>query len=112
MEIETTIKNDIAIIHIIGSLDALTAPKLDKAIESQIEMGNYLMVINLSQIEFMSSAGLRSLLAGLKMCQRKAGDLRLAGPKSGVERTMEISGFKKIFRIFPGVEDAYDSFLK
>lgn len=110
MQIETTSKNDTVIIHIIGSVDAMTAPKLEKAVESQIEMGNYLLVIDLSQVEFMSSAGLRALLAALKGCHHKGGELHLAGAQPGVKRTMEIAGFTELIKIFPNVESATTSF--
>lgn len=93
-----------------GSVDALTAPELTDFINAQVAGGYSRVVVDLSQVEFMSSAGLRALLASLKESRQQGGDLRLAAVPPGIEKILKMSGFLSILKSFPGVEEALESF--
>jgi len=101
--------DEVSVISIIGSIDGLTAPELNAFINSQIEIGEIHLIIDLSQVDFMSSAGLRSILTGLKTSRDRGGEVYLAAPQPGVEKTLLISGFDKIIKIFPSISEATKS---
>jgi anti-sigma B factor antagonist len=95
----------LAIVSYVGSLDALSAGEVEAAIKEHKNV-----VLDLSQVDFMSSAGLRAILNGLKNCREIEGDLRVAAAQPGVERVLNISGFTSIVKYFEDVNSAAQSF--
>ena len=100
MEITTTKKNNVLLILLKGRLDALTAPDFDKKTESLLSEGEKALILNFSELEYISSAGLRSILATAKQLKANGGRILLAELKGAVKEVFEISGFYSIFQIF------------
>ena len=99
-----------ALVRISGSVDGLTADALQTALQAQIDTGGTHLVGDLSGVEYTSSAGLRALLATLKLARQKGGDLRLAAVRPAVLRVLELSGFTSILKVYPDVDAAVASF--
>jgi anti-anti-sigma factor len=112
MDISTRIAGDIAIITITGSIDSYTYGLVSAAIGEQADSGQIRLLIDLSGVDFMSSAGLRALQGGLRKTREKGGDLRLAGAQAGVAKTLQISGFSDILTIYATVEQGLADFSK
>lgn len=93
-----------------GSIDALTAAVLTDFMLLKVGEGHHNLVVDLSQVAFMSSAGLRALLAALKECRNKGGDLRVSGAQPGVGKVLKMSGFTNIIKCFPNNQEALASF--
>jgi len=110
MEITATLLNQTVVVSIVGSVDALTAGDVDHYLSAQADSGQKQIVADLSQMDFMSSAGLRALLHALRESRQRGGDLRLAAARPGVDHTLSISGFSSILQSFPTVEKAVASF--
>ena len=116
MEITVTEQKNITIVAPQGNLDATTADKVSQRISS--ELGNSAesdsksadMIIDLSGIEFMSSAGLRAILAATQDARTAGGDLRLAGANKNIKRVLDFSGFTKIMKYYDSVDEAVASF--
>lgn len=98
------------VVVISGSVDALTAPEVTAFLGRQVAAGQPQLVLDLSGVDFMSSAGLRAILGALKESRQGGGDLRLAGAQPGVEKILKMSGFTNILKAFPSVEEAVSSF--
>lgn len=109
MQIEVNHIEGKAVVTIRGDLDALTTPEATQYLESLVEAGNVNLIVDLGQVNYMSSAGLRMILVTLKKSREKGGDLRLAAPNPGVEKILEITGFDNIIRYFPDVQSAIGS---
>ncbi len=112
MEISSRKENNIAVIAVSGRIDAITAPDFEKYLDDLIGQGNKLLLINLSGLGYISSAGLRSILSSAKKLKALSGELVFAGLQGPVEEVFQISGFQSIFKIFPSEGDALDSFSK
>jgi anti-anti-sigma factor len=110
MEIQSERRQQTLVISLAGSVDALTADQAESFIGSQIDAGQEQIVLDLGQVDFMSSAGIRLLLQTLRMSRAIGGDLRLAAAQPGVERTLEISGLVRLFKLYPSVDEAVRSF--
>jgi anti-sigma B factor antagonist len=110
MDINFIEKQYADIVQVSGSVDALTASILSDYLSLKISQNHTNLVLDLSEVEFMSSAGLRSVLAALKESRNKGGDLRIAGVQPGVEKVLKMSGFTSILKIFPDSENALASF--
>ena len=110
MEINVQQLAQTTVVSVAGSVDALTVDQLTGALTGQIGSGHRQLVIDLSQVDFMSSAGLRAVLAALKESRLHGGDLRLAGARPGVERTLKMSGVMNILKAYPALDEAVASF--
>ena len=86
-----------------GDLDTNSSPLAEEAFTDAIAGGCGSMLVNLSDVGFVSSAGLRVLLAAAK---RLGGELRVCGLNETVNEVFEISGFITIFSVFPTEEEA------
>ena len=110
MKTEVKQENNSTVIDVSGSLDALTAPELSKVLLGQIAAGNANLVVSLIGVEFMSSAGLRTLLGAVKEARSNGGDLRIASANVGVDKVLKMSGFHNIAKVFPSPAEAVSSF--
>lgn len=108
MQIQSRESGGVTIISPAGSIDAHTSSDLN-AYMAQLA-GSKQWVFDLGQVDFMSSAGLRVILATAKDARHDGGDLRLAAPQSGVLKTLKMSGFTSIARTFDTVDEAVESF--
>ena len=110
MDITLNQLDDTTVVSLTGSVDALTAQEVTNFLSSKIAGGQHHLVLDLGRVEFMSSAGLRAILAALKETRQEGGDLRLAAAQPGVEKILKMSGFTNILKTFLSVDEAVDSF--
>ena len=97
MTIEIKKNNQETIIEIVGRLDTITAPALDKTINEDIGDTKNL-VLDVKGMEYISSAGLRVLLAAQKKMQ-KVGSMKVTGVCAEVMEVFEMTGFADILVI-------------
>ena len=95
IEIKKAIKE--TVIELTGRLDTTTAPSLDKIINDDVDATNDL-VIDLKQIEYISSAGLRVILGAQKKMQ-KNGSMKVTNVRDEVMEVFEMTGFADILTI-------------
>ena len=110
MDISVQQSDQISIVSIAGSIDALTADQITGCIDERISSGEKHLVFDLSEVEFMSSAGLRAILGALKQTRQAGGDLYLAGAQRGVAGILRLSGFSKILKVYDSVDNAIAQF--
>ena len=84
-------------VKISGRLDAVTAPEADRIICEQAEMTDSL-TLDLKELEYISSAGLRILLSAQKKMQKK-GKMKLVNVNENVMKVLEMTGFADILEI-------------
>ena len=97
MTIEIKKNQEETIIEIVGRLDTITAPALDKTINEDIGDAKNL-VLDVKGMEYISSAGLRVLLAAQKKMQ-KLGSMKVIGVCEEVMEVFEMTGFADILVI-------------
>ena len=110
MELIIDKAGDVTTIVLKGRIDANVAPEIEQKLLSLISGGSCKLVADLSEVWFISSAGLRTLVAALREAKRKQGDLRLAGMQGQVKEVLGLTGIDNIFKIYASVEDATRSF--
>lgn len=110
METVITEQDSVTVVAIRGSVDSLNAEQLTAAFAEPIGRGRVRLVADFGAVTYTSSAGLRALLATVKDCRRKGGDLRIAALQPQVERVLSISGFTSILKIFADSVAAVESF--
>jgi anti-anti-sigma factor len=82
-----------------GQLDSSTAAAHERSIQGLLAGGASSVAIDLSEVDFLSSAGLRVLLAAAKAAQTKGGKIVLISPKPAVLDVLKVSGFDKLIEI-------------
>ncbi len=87
------------VVRLEGSLDTGTAPVVQSHLDGVAEAGPEVVIVDLRDLDFMSSAGLRVLLATAKKL-RPRGVLRLFGLNPTVREVFDVSGFSMIFPVF------------
>ena len=96
MKINIRESGDVRIVNLAGSLDANTSITAETMIHQLLDSGTSKLVINLAEADYISSAGLRVLLATAKRISAGKGRFIICEPNSAVYRILEISGFLAI----------------
>jgi anti-anti-sigma factor len=89
-----------------GRLDAAGARALETEWKQQIAAGNTRLLVDLKDVHYISSAGLRTLLAAARSAKRHGGTLKLCGLTPRVHEIFQVAGFDHVFEIFPTYEQA------
>ncbi len=109
---EVTVKevNEVSVLSFEGNLDTNTAPQAQEQIDQLIDGGSSRILINFSELNYISSAGLRVLLATAKKLKATSGDLKICGLNQTVQEVFDISGFSSILSVVATEEDALAGF--
>lgn len=105
MEISTRTSNDTHIVAIAGNLDSATSPEAQKALDAVLVSARK-VALDFSELEYISSAGLRVLLGAAKRLRASGGTLRVFGLNQSVREVFEISGFSTILPVYPSEAEA------
>ena len=92
-----------------GRVDSATAPMLADALDSIMNKGRYRIVLDLKDMDFMSSAGLSVLISSQKTCKPR-GEVVLAAVPERIYEALELAGFIPLFKFYDDVLDAVASF--
>jgi len=90
-----------------GRVDSATAPKFGEALDAIAAENRYKIVLDMTELEYMSSAGFRALIASQRNCKRyNRGEVVMACVPANINSALELAGFTTLFRIFPDVTTA------
>ncbi|NLG55645.1 MAG: STAS domain-containing protein [Rhodococcus sp.] len=90
-----------------GRVDSIGAGELEVALDEALEQGHNKLVLDMAGVQYINSAGLRTLADAVTRARNKGGDVRLAALTPRVARVFKIIGFDRFFEDYPTVEDAY-----
>jgi len=110
MQFKATESNGVYTVNIEGNVDTNSAPDVKNGLDELINSGAAKIIMDLSFMDYISSAGLRVLLLTGKQLKGSAGELRLCGMNESVRDVFDISGFSSIFNIFDAAADAQKDF--
>ncbi len=111
MEIKSELLKRCVLFTVKGRIDSSTAPELQKVVNDSIDEGNFKVVLDLSGVDFVSSAGLWVLVNAQKKCKRfNRGEVILAGVTSRVHDALSLAGFIPYFTICEDSAKAVGSF--
>jgi len=106
VEISKSVEDNIMVLEIKGEVDAYTSQDLNKTLADVLGDGYHQIVVELSQMTFISSAGIRALLYAQREAVQLGGEVRLVGPTDQVRRIFEIAGFFELFQITDDLEES------
>lgn len=109
MDITETKQANVTILALAGRLDASTSPALESALSALAAAKEARVLVDARELEYISSAGLRVLLAGAKLFKKNGGTIALSTLSPNVKQVFEISGFTSIFDIYSTRDEAMKS---
>ena len=105
MEIQNKVENGVLIVTIDGRLDAANAPVAEDEIKKALGEEQNRLLFDLSELEYLSSGGLRVILGAAMEIRRREGKVALAALKEYVYEIFEISGFNAMIPIKDTLEE-------
>ncbi|MDQ7040918.1 MAG: STAS domain-containing protein [Rhodothermus sp.] len=105
-------RDGVHILDLHGELDAHTAPELEAALQQCLRNGNYQILINGRDLDYISSAGLGVFMAYIEEIREKGGDLKIAELKPSVYNVFDLLGFPLLFDILPSEAEALERFAR
>jgi anti-sigma B factor antagonist len=110
MEVTQTQKEGIYILGLKGRLDSNTSDDFEKMLLGLILGGETRLVLDFSDLDYISSAGLRVLLKAAKELKRNDGRLAFCSLKDYIKEIFELSGFVSFFPIYLKLEESLKTF--
>lgn len=108
--INTAHRDGIAIITLEGYVDAHTAPQFENAVQAELDAGRVRIVVDCSQLTYISSAGLGVFMSFVEEVRELDGDIKICGLVPKVRQTFEILGFPDLFEMTDDLGSALSSF--
>ena len=110
MEITTQSYKESDVVKAVGRIDAHAAPQLEETFKALTDAKRYRLVFDMSEVEFLSSAGVRVLISVQNECKRfERGELALACVSENIQETLELAGLQVIFNTYETVLEAVAS---
>jgi anti-anti-sigma factor len=98
--------NNATTLAINGRIDTATAPELEQMINKEIEQGHRKVLLNFTSVSYISSGGLRVLLATAKKLKSPEDKFALCGLSPEVHKILKLAGFTSIFSIYSSEGEA------
>ncbi|MCX5882753.1 MAG: STAS domain-containing protein [Deltaproteobacteria bacterium] len=105
IDIVITEESGLQWVRLQGRIDSITAPDVEKCLNELVSSGQRMLVLDMRAIHYMSSLGLRVMLAAQKQLKKADGEIMICQPTIPVLELFEMSGFKMLFRIFSTREE-------
>ena len=111
MEITAKELKRVDVVAVRGRVDSSTAPELDEVLNSILDAGRFRICMDLENLDYLSSAGIKVLISTLKTCKRwNRGDLRLAKVPPRIFEVFDLAGLTPLFNMYPSLAEAVGSF--
>jgi anti-anti-sigma factor len=101
---------EVVVVSIVGDVDMYSAQQAGDFLHQQVLKGAKNLVLDFSQVTYLSSAGLRILRTTARECRTIEGDVRLAAVNPDVAIVLRLSGFDQFIKSYPDVKTAITSF--
>ena len=106
MELITEKQGEVVVFKLKGRLDALTAPEFEEKCQRWLDDGESWFAVDLGELEYISSAGIRSILFIAKKLKAQEGALGFSRISGMVKKVFTIAGIYSIFPIYASLEEA------
>jgi anti-sigma B factor antagonist len=104
---DTDSPTSVAYVHVVGDIDGISAPEVQSKVLPLAAPGSK-MILDLTQVPYMSSAGLRMLLSVYRQMSSQDGKVVLVGLSDEIKDTMSITGFLDFFQASDTLKGAYE----
>ncbi|GBD93736.1 anti-sigma-B factor antagonist [bacterium BMS3Abin05] len=109
---KTGSQNNISVIKVGGYIDTTTSAELERSLDRLLRAGHYNIVVDLGNVDYISSAGWGIFISEIKGIREKSGDLKLANMIPDVYEVFELLEFHYILKAFDSTAEAVKDFEK
>ena len=102
--------NQIWLVGVAGRLDQTLTPELEKTLNTLLAANQFRLIIDLSQVIYINSGGLRCLVAAWRRTRQQQGNLILFGLTPRLHEIFAMVGFDQVFTIVPTQQQAIQQF--
>lgn len=100
----------VELVTVSGRIDSSNAAEFDNFLQQAMADGRHNVVLELSGITYMSSAGLRAIVALLREAKKHRGDVRIATPSDRMKEVLQLAGLDSLFEVYDDETAAVGSF--
>lgn len=100
------ISDTLAVMRLTGEIDLYTSPRVRSAMLEYLDAGCTSLIVDLSEVDYLDSSGLGTLVAGLKRSKEHGGQVYLVSPKPRIARVLEVTGLNDVFSVLDSVDEA------
>ena len=100
----------ISVLKVEGRVDSESTPRLEEALTALLNANCSKIVVNLRDVDFMSSAGLRAIVRASQGAQTAGGSVRLAAVPEAIESVMYTVGLNQLVMSYPTEQEAIAGF--
>ena len=111
MEIQTRHYNNVAIISISGRFYSNFLQQFNQIVSEQLVAGYSCLVIDLKQMDFLNSVGIKAIVQAAQQTRQQGGDLRIANARKNVYYVLKLAGIDQIIKVYPSVIGATSSYI-
>ncbi|RMD49859.1 MAG: anti-sigma factor antagonist [Ignavibacteria bacterium] len=111
-KVETKSLDSVSVLMLYGYLDAHTAPDLEDAFNKLIENNRFKVVINFSNLNYISSAGLGVFMAYVETMRENKGDIKFSNLKPDVYNIFDLLGFPMLYEFYNEESEAVAKFTE
>lgn len=109
--VEEAVSNrGVSVLRVSGYVDTTTSPELERRMQALLRDKRYHIVVDLSRVEYISSAGWGIFISEIREIREHGGDLKLAGMIADVREVFDLLEFENILQAFPDADLAVGSF--
>jgi len=109
--VEEAVSNrGVSILRVSGYVDTTTSPELERRMQALLREKRYHIVVDLTRVEYISSAGWGIFISEIREIREQGGDLKLAGMIADVREVFDLLEFENILQAYPEADLAVSSF--
>ena len=106
MELKFKKDGDATVLELSGRLDTSNYESFSEELFKKLEEGDKYIVVDMADLDYISSSGLRVFLSALKKIRANDGDIALCCLSDKINEVFEISGFSSLFKVYVSMSDA------
>ncbi len=110
MDYKVTQVNGLDVITLRGRVDGMTSPQVEEAIKALMDGEKYRLILDMTEVEFMSSAGWWVLIEAQKKAKKQNGELILVNVNEKIRASLNLVGMDNYFKLCDSVSAAAASF--
>lgn len=90
---------EIRVLDLTGEVDSYNSPRLKEQMTALLDKGTANLTLNLTDVEYIDSTGLGTLVAGLKRAKELGGGIRIICPRAEIYKVFTITGLVRVFEM-------------
>lgn len=109
MEIGVREYKRVNVVRVSGRVDASVAAQFEEVLHQQVTGGHSHLILEMDGTDYISSAGVRALIAAQKGLKSRGGSVLLAQPSERVKEVLAMAGLDALFQVFSDTNAAIGS---